>query len=150
MKMNIWMKPDFELELFVPNHYIAACCPNGGVKVGTIAHQYLKAIDIGSYYIWLDNGNGVLDGSFENGAWVGDDVLLQENPAISDADQGIGNHKCHSYDMLDETVYLVQSHMGGPVHSYYHVRVHPSEHGQGSHHDYHLRDDCFFGPGNNS
>ncbi|MBR4366002.1 MAG: hypothetical protein IKP43_04380 [Bacteroidaceae bacterium] len=56
MKKNTWIKPEFEVETFVPNNYIALCSL-------TIEHSNLQG------YVIVDvNNNGKYDGSgvFDN------------------------------------------------------------------------------------
>ena len=162
MEKNIWMKPDFELELFVPNNYIAACCPtatgqgiDGGVVVGNVAHQILSNLDDGSWNIWIDsNGNGVVDGgSFVNGSWVADeygDQLISKSQVPADSNQGIGNKKCHAFSFEPGyPTYLAQLKGGGTVWRFYRARVYPSGPGSGNMH-YTLREDTFVQGGNNS
>lgn len=64
MKKSIWKKPEFEVETFVPNNYIAACyitLEGGGPLTG---------------YIWEDeNGNGQLD--FETFGTIDENGYIQ-------------------------------------------------------------------------
>lgn len=94
MEKTKWIKPDFELEVFVPNNYISACCV-------TIQHT-IKEVNLANYYIFVDNGNGVWDGGYFEGegndrVWNGPDQLIDYTPG--DHDQGHSGH-CMAFDYI--------------------------------------------------
>ncbi|MBR3454828.1 MAG: hypothetical protein IKH26_05865 [Bacteroidaceae bacterium] len=124
MKKKIWMKPDFDLEIFVPNHYIAACfLPGNNVK---IVHSLKDEYNSSHYYLFADGGNGVWDGGYfedaENTNWhsYGDDFISQPG----DHDQGHPGHCLQIATIINPAVYaLPKSDINATPKSFAYIQV---------------------------
>ena len=124
MNKKTWIKPNFELELFVPNHYIAGCTVLPGDKV-KITHTIDKEVDLSSDYLFRDGLNGVWDGGhFDGDNWIGngDDVLEYTIPA--DHDHG-HNDQCMVIETIQNPAYfsISKNNINGTPKSFARIKI---------------------------